>query len=281
MAERTRAQLKEWFGRGMYPTAEQFSDLIDSFRLGSEKIALGDVAELGDMLNGAYTRAEGEGLEKLTAEGLKELESLREDYDGIWRLKGAPEGFAPLDEGGKLPEGYLPAGARGAVWLRGICSGAEWLALDAGGREGRWFLSDRGEIMATGADGTEQREGPEGGIIYVDGSGLGVYVWTGTELRQLRGESGQLIVDHMETELAIEPGVLHRWGEVTSLTVDFAGQREGYAGEYCMEFTSGAEPTVLSLPASVKFPEDLEIEANMRYQVSVVNNVGLIVGVEK
>ena len=31
MAIRVRAQLRKWFGRGMYPTAEQFSDLFDSF----------------------------------------------------------------------------------------------------------------------------------------------------------------------------------------------------------------------------------------------------------
>ena len=44
------------------------------------------------------------------------------------------------------------------------------------------------------------------------------------------------------------------------------------------EFVSGATKTTLSLPSTVK--GDLEVEANMRYQVSIVNNIGLIVGVE-
>ena len=35
-----------------------------------------------------------------------------------------------------------------------------------------------------------------------------------------------------------------------------------------------------SLPASVRFPDEPLIDANMRYQLSVVNNVGLMAGVE-
>ena len=65
MAIRVRAQLRIWFGRGMYPTAEQFSDLFDSFFHKTEdKIPMSGVEGLTDQLNGKYNTAEGRELEK-------------------------------------------------------------------------------------------------------------------------------------------------------------------------------------------------------------------------
>ena len=68
MAIRVRAQLRKWFGRGMYPTAEQFSDLFDSFFHKTEdKIPMSGVEGLTDQLNGKYNTAEGRELEKRVA----------------------------------------------------------------------------------------------------------------------------------------------------------------------------------------------------------------------
>ena len=65
MAIRVRAMLRKWFGRGMYPTAEQFSDLFDSFFHKTEdKIPMSGVEGLTDQLNGKYSTAEGRELEK-------------------------------------------------------------------------------------------------------------------------------------------------------------------------------------------------------------------------
>ena len=65
MAIRVRAQLRKWFGRGMYPTAEQFSDLFDSFFHKTEdKIPMSGGEGLTDQLNGKYNTAEGRELEK-------------------------------------------------------------------------------------------------------------------------------------------------------------------------------------------------------------------------
>lgn len=102
----------------------------------------------------------------------------------------------------------------------------------------------------------------------------------GNLLFQTVYEAPMTIMERTETTATILPEVLNRWGEVVSLTIDFAPARDGTAAEYCIEFTSGATPTTLSLPASVKFPDEPTIEANMRYQISVVNDLGLIAGVE-
>lgn len=40
-------------------------------------------------------------------------------------------------------------------------------------------------------------------------------------------------------------------------------------------FTSGATPTVLTLPSSVQWANELTVEANKRYEISIVDNIGL------
>lgn len=91
---------------------------------------------------------------------------------------------------------------------------------------------------------------------------------------------GVPIVEQSGTEVTIEPNVLNRWGEVASLTLNFKEVKPNNVAEYMIEFVSGETPTTLSLPSDVKFPYDVEIEPNMRYQLSVMDNMGLIVGVE-
>lgn len=88
------------------------------------------------------------------------------------------------------------------------------------------------------------------------------------------------IVEQSDAVAEIEPNVLNRWGEVASLTLNFKEGKPNCVGEYMVEFVSGSTATTLSLPSDVKFPYEVEIEPNMRYQLSVINNVGLITCVE-
>lgn len=82
------------------------------------------------------------------------------------------------------------------------------------------------------------------------------------------------------TAFTLPPNEFHIWGEVASLEITLGTPEEGVYNEYMFEFISGATATTLSLPSTVKWQDDLDVEANMRYQVSIVNNIGLIVGVE-
>lgn len=88
-----------------------------------------------------------------------------------------------------------------------------------------------------------------------------------------------IVHDASETEISIAPNVYHQWGEVGSLTLDLAKGNSNYMDEYAFEFRSGSTPTTLTLPATVKWEQEPEIESNKCYQVSIMNNVGLIVGV--
>lgn len=54
MAIQTIEQLKAWFRRGLYPTEEQFADLIDSFRHRREEVSLIEITGLAQALNNKY-----------------------------------------------------------------------------------------------------------------------------------------------------------------------------------------------------------------------------------
>lgn len=82
------------------------------------------------------------------------------------------------------------------------------------------------------------------------------------------------------TTISIDPNKLYVWGTVSSLTITLATPTDNtIVNEYMFEFTSGSTATTLSLPSTIQWQEEPQIEANMRYQVSIVNNMGLIVGV--
>lgn len=77
MAITLRSVLRKWFGRGKYPTEQQFSDLFDSFIHKTEdQIAISDVEGLSDRLNDKLAASEGEHYEKQ----LTELDSGQEQH---------------------------------------------------------------------------------------------------------------------------------------------------------------------------------------------------------
>ena len=91
------------------------------------------------------------------------------------------------------------------------------------------------------------------------------------------------VVNHgtSDTTITLPPNQFHIWGEAASLTLTLGTPEEGVYNEYMFEFVSGATATtILGLPPDLKWSGGLGVEANMRYQVSIVNNIGLIVGVE-
>ena len=82
MAIRARALLRKWFGRGMYPTAEQFSDVWDSFLHKEEdKIAITGVDGLAEQLNDKYSKADGEILEGRVTQVETDLDAYIEQTD--------------------------------------------------------------------------------------------------------------------------------------------------------------------------------------------------------
>ena len=82
------------------------------------------------------------------------------------------------------------------------------------------------------------------------------------------------------TTTTLSENIYYIWGEVASLTLTLGTPADASKlSEYMFEFQSGATPTTLSLPSSVKWVETPTIEANKTYQVSIVNDIAIIVGV--
>lgn len=85
---------------------------------------------------------------------------------------------------------------------------------------------------------------------------------------QLRDLSGAEITLHPEN------GAVYACGELSALTLtDFPA-----VGSFVVTFTSGAEPTVLTVPQTLAMPEDFDLEANTRYEINVRDGYALCAG---
>ena len=76
-----------------------------------------------------------------------------------------------------------------------------------------------------------------------------------------------------DTTYTLTANTMHIWGTVTSLTLSLPTDSNSVLDEYMFTFTSGSTPTTLSLPSTVKWVQDIEVEANKTYQVSIINNL--------
>lgn len=86
------------------------------------------------------------------------------------------------------------------------------------------------------------------------------------------------VVNHTETTATIMPNVLNLWDEVTELNITLAPPTDKTrASEYIIQFTSGAVPTMLTLPDSIKWANGNVpvIAADKIYQISILNGLAV------
>lgn len=77
----------------------------------------------------------------------------------------------------------------------------------------------------------------------------------------------------------LEPGRFYVFsGESKQLTLTLQDDIAGQTSEYQFQFTSGASPTALILPDTIKWIGDHEIYPNTTYQVSIQNNIAVMGG---
>ncbi len=81
------------------------------------------------------------------------------------------------------------------------------------------------------------------------------------------------IVQQTAASATIAPQTLNIWGEIASLDITLgAPANAAMMNEYIFQFNSGATPTVLTLPADVKFQTPVSIYSNKHYEVNIVYN---------
>lgn len=88
------------------------------------------------------------------------------------------------------------------------------------------------------------------------------------------------VVQSSASTIEINSNTFYKFGEVASLNITLASITDNTIyNEYMFEFVSGTTATTLTLPSSIKWLETPTIDANKIYQCSIVDNVGLLVGV--
>lgn len=87
------------------------------------------------------------------------------------------------------------------------------------------------------------------------------------------------VTDNGEVNKALDPNIFYDFtGELTKLTIRFAGDDSSKAYEYKGQFKSGATVPTVTFPSGVRMIGS-SIEANKTYQFSIVNNIGVVIGV--
>ena len=145
---------------------------------------------------------------------------------------------------------------------------------------------EKGDIGETGPQGIQGPIGPQGeqGKQGIQGK-KGIDGKDGTNGNDgINGTNGKNysveIVKSTLTTQEIESNKFYKFGEVSSLNITLAAITDtSVLNEYMFEFISGATATTLTLPNAVKWLETPTIEANKIYQCSIVDNIGVLLGV--
>lgn len=156
---------------------------------------------------------------------------------------------------------------------------AEWLT-SLKGADGRGIISSEinanGELVLTYSDGSTANVGAVVGAKGEKGD-TGATGADGQDGKNYKVE----IIESTETTVELQPNKFYKFGEVTELNLSLAEITDNtQLNEFMFEFISGETATTLTLPDTIKWADNPEIEANKIYQCSIVNNVGLIVGVD-
>lgn len=147
------------------------------------------------------------------------------------------------------------------------------------GADGRGITSTEinanGELVLTYSDGSTANVGAVVGAKGDKGD-KGDTGATGADGKNYQVE----IIESTETTVELQPNKFYKFGEVTELNLTLAEITDNtQLNEFMFEFVSGETATTLTLPDTIKWAETPSIEVNKIYQCSVVNNIGLIVGV--
>lgn len=119
--------------------------------------------------------------------------------------------------------------------------------------------------------------------IYIKNLNTGKYV----KLPTVQGKDGTNgknysveIVESTSNTQEIQSNKFYKFGEVSSLNITLAAITDtSVLNEYMFEFISGSTATTLTLPNTIRWLETPSIEANKIYQCSIVDNIGVLLGV--
>ena len=102
-----------------------------------------------------------------------------------------------------------------------------------------------------------------------------------TSHQDISGKANKIsVVQTSASTIEINSNTFYKFGEVASLNITLASITDNTIyNEYMFEFVSGTTATTLTLPDTIKWLETPTIESNKIYQCSIVDNIGILVGV--
>ena len=87
------------------------------------------------------------------------------------------------------------------------------------------------------------------------------------------------VVAMTDASAELAPNTFYRWGEIAALSITLATPtNEAITNEYCFEFVSGETATTLTVPDTVRWAQEPSIESGKTYQISILNQIGVIIG---
>lgn len=140
------------------------------------------------------------------------------------------------------------------------------------------------EAAVAGAGGIKGEDGKSAYQIAVENGFVGTEAEWIASLKGEKGADGKNyqveIIESTETTVELQPNKFYKFGEVTELNLTLAEITDNtQLNEFMFEFISGETATTLTLPDTIKWSDAPSVESNKIYQCSIVNNIGLIVGV--
>lgn len=254
---------------------DDYPNIIDIVNTKQDKLTAGENITIKDNiisanLEGTVNKTYVDDQDTKTLESAKEyadkqVPNVVETYVNEHKeeLRGEKGEQGPQGEQGiQGPAG--PQGEKGADGKNGISATHSWngtvlTITSASGTSSSDLKGDTGETGPQGIQGPAGQNGTNG----IDGKNYSVEVVESTSSTQ-----------------EIQSNKFYKFGEVSSLNITLAAITDtSVLNEYMFEFTSGSTATTLTLPNTIKWLETPTVEANKIYQCSIVDNVGVLLGV--
>ena len=215
---------------------------------GGTTVIQGEKGDKGDTGASAYELAQAEGYTGTQTQWLASLKGAKGDKGDTGAA--GPQGI----QGEKGDTGATgPQGEKGAKGDKG----------DTGAAGPQGIQGEKGDTGATGPQGIQGEKGDKGDA--------------GTDATLIK------IIDKQSdtgTSYSLEANKMYIFGEKATLNIELqAAADTTVVNEYLLQFISGATPTEFTYPDTVKFVQEFEVEANKTYQVSILNNIGVMGGV--
>ena len=257
---------------------DDYPNIIDIVNTKQDKLVSGENITIKDNvisanIEGTVNKTYVDEQDTKTLENAKEYADKQVPSAVETYVKGHKEELKG-EKGDTGPQG--PQGVQGEKGPQGI-QGPKGEVGSQGKQGIQGPIGPQGEQGIQGIQGEKGIDGKNGkdGVNGKDGTN-GTNGKDGTNGKNYSVE----IVESTSNTQEIQSNKFYKFGEVSSLNITLAAITDTtQLNEFMFEFISGSTATTLTLPNTIKWLETPSIESNKIYQCSIVNNIGVLLGV--